>query len=133
MMLPVQLAMPLALMVGAAIAATTAPSRHGVWESATGQGDDTVYRTHASHGGMRMLRLSLQPGASLPWHRDAVPGTGYVLDGELHVRTSGTAKVMRPGDCLTQDTAIEGGTVAGPLGATVMVMVFEAEGHAARG
>lgn len=134
MMLPVQLAMPLALMVGAAIAATTAPSHHGGWESATGQGDDTGnHQAHASHGAMRMLRLSLQPGASLPWHRDAVPGAGYVLDGELHVRTSGTAKVMRPGDCLTQDTAIEGGTVAGPRGATVMVMVFEAEGHAARG
>lgn len=131
MMLPVQLAMPLALMVGAAIAATTAPPPHGGWE--TGQGDDTGdHRAKASHGAMRMLRLSLQPGASLPWHRDAVPGTGYVLDGELHVRTSGTAKVMRSGDCLTQDTAIEGGTVAGPRGATVMVMVFEAEGRATR-
>ncbi|SFW38943.1 hypothetical protein [Luteibacter sp. UNCMF366Tsu5.1] len=131
MMLPVQLAMPLALMVGAAIAATTPPSRHGDWEADTGPGDGpNSDRATDRHGDMRMLRLSLQPGASLPWHRDAIPGTGYVLEGELHMRTSGTAKVMRTGDCLLPSMAAEGSTVAGPQGATVLV--FYAERHATR-
>lgn len=128
-MLPVQLAMPLALMVGAAIAATTPPSHHG--QSAIGHGDGaSSHRAVDGNGDMRMLRLSLQPGASLPWHRDTIPGAGYVLEGELHMRTSGKAKVMRTGDCLVPSMAAEGSTVAGPQGATVLV--FYAERHATR-
>lgn len=130
-MLPVQLAMPLALMVGAAIAATTPPSRQGGRQSAIDHQDGAgSHRAVDGHKDMRMLRISLQPGASLPWHRDTIPGSGYVLDGELHVRASGTAKVMRPGDCLTPGMAAVGSTVAGPLGATVLV--FYAESAATR-
>ncbi|NID16955.1 cupin domain-containing protein [Luteibacter yeojuensis] len=117
-MLPVQLAMPLALMVGAAIAATTTP------EVAF---HDQTLRTPShllddGHGDMRMLRISVQPGASLPLHRDAVPNAGYLVEGELVVSTpEGSHKVMKPGDCLTETLdAIHRGT-AGPRGATVVV------------
>lgn len=60
-MLPVQLAMPLALLVGAAIAATTDPSRS--------ENTPATIQTWADgQAEMRMLRISIEPGASLPWH-----------------------------------------------------------------
>jgi quercetin dioxygenase-like cupin family protein len=127
--------MPLALMVGAAIAATTTPSRDEAEQLATHHeraAHGPVHLLDDGHHDMRMLRISVEPGAPLPWHRDTVPDAGYLIEGELHVRTrEGERKVMRPGDCLAESMeAVRRGT-AGPRGATVLV--FYSNEDAARG
>lgn len=123
---PLQLALPLALMVGAAIAATTTPSRDDVRELATtvrlaGAGHPGMGQLIEAHRAMRMLRVFIQPGAALPWLASAAPDAGYLVDGELHVQApTGDLHVIRPGDSIAADAAPSNG-VAGPLGATVVV------------
>jgi len=124
---PIQLALPLALMVGAAIAATTTPSRSDIREIA-----DTVRLAGArhpaigdlvdAHRAMRMRRISLRPGAALPWRSGGAPDAGYLIEGELHVQApTGDRHVIRPGDSIAVDAEPSAHGVAGPLGATVVV------------
>ncbi|MDQ0011419.1 quercetin dioxygenase-like cupin family protein [Luteibacter jiangsuensis] len=121
-MLPVQLAMPLALLVGAAIAATTDPSRSETLPAVTQARAD-------GQPEMRMLRISIEPGASLPWHRHTVPEAGYLLEGELRLETlEGTSRVMRPGDSIVGGSDVMRGGTAGPKGATVVVFYADTGG-----
>lgn len=124
-MLPVQLAMPLALLVGAAIAATTGPSRSETPPAATQAWADGQPK-------IRTLRISIEPGASLPWHRHTVPEAGYLLEGERHLETrEGAARVIRPGDPIKGGADVMRGGTAGPRGATVVVFYADAGGDRA--
>ncbi|MGF6710092.1 quercetin dioxygenase-like cupin family protein [Luteibacter sp. W1I16] len=124
-MLPVQLAMPLALLIGAAIAATTGPSRN---ETSPG----AIQARADGQPEMRMLRISIEPGASLPWHRHTVPEAGYLLEGELHLETrQGASRVIRPGDSVEGGADVMRGGTAGPRGATVVVFYADAGGDRA--
>lgn len=124
-MLPVQLAMPLAILVGAAIAATTDPSRSETPPAATQAWAD-------GQPEMRMLRISIEPGASLPWHRNTVPDAGYLLEGELRLETpEGASRAIRPGDSIGDGSDVMRGGTAGPRGATVVLFYTDAGGDSA--
>ena len=129
-MLPVQLAVPLALLVGAAIAATTGPSRT---ETVLATSHPPTIEPHAQfldgHPQVRMLRISIEPGAMLPRHPHMLPNAGYLLEGELRVETrEGTSLVMRPGDSVAGSReAVRRGT-AGPEGATILMFYANTQG-----
>ncbi|SEM30401.1 hypothetical protein SAMN02800694_0574 [Luteibacter sp. UNCMF331Sha3.1] len=123
---PAQLALPLALMIGAAIAATTTPSRSDIREIAdavrlAGSGHPAIAQLIEAHRAMRMLRISLRPGAALPWQSGNAPAAGYLVEGELHVQApTGDLHVIRPGDRIAAEAGPSAHGVAGPLGATVV-------------
>ncbi|SEV83059.1 hypothetical protein [Luteibacter sp. 329MFSha] len=125
---PVQLALPAALMIGAAIAATTTPPRTDVRELAStlrlsGEGNAGMSGLIDGRPALRMLQVSIRPGASLPWrHGDA----GYVVSGELRVQApTGDLQVIRPGDSIQPAAGSPHHGVAGPAGATVMIVQDE--------
>lgn len=128
---PVQLAIPLALLVGAAIAATTGPSRTETLLATTHAWTGEPY-AHYPDGQpeMRVLRISIEPGATLPWHRHTVPNAGYLLEGELRFETrDGATQVMRPGDGIAESMDIAHRGIAGPDGATIVVFYANIEGN----
>ena len=128
---PVQLAIPLALLVGAAIAATTGPSRTETLLAATHAWTGERYPQYLDgQPELRMLRITIEPGATLPWHRHTVPNAGYLLEGELHVETrEGTSVIMRPGDSIAESMDIVHRGMAGPEGATILVFYANVEGN----
>lgn len=137
LMPPVQIALPLALMVGAAIAATTTPSRTDIRELASSirlSGRDLPHmaRLLEQRPALHMLSIAIAPGAPLPWHPGVAPAAGYVTAGELHMRApTGDIRVVRPGDSLGDAPHALRDGVAGPAGATVMV--FYGDGGGADG
>jgi quercetin dioxygenase-like cupin family protein len=129
---PVQLAIPLALLVGAAIAATTGPSRTETLLATTRAWTGEHYAQYLDgQPEMRMLRISIEPGATLPWHRNTVPNAGYLLEGELHIETrEGASLVLRPGDSIAQSVDVVQRGIAGPEGATILMFYANVEGKA---
>ncbi|WP_448096719.1 cupin domain-containing protein [Luteibacter yeojuensis] len=130
-MLPVQLAMPLALLVGAAIAAKTGPSRSETLPvDAHVRAGSPSAQLPEDPREWRMLRISIGPGAALPWHRHAIADAGYLLEGELRLETlEGVERVMRPGDSIAESGDVIRSGTAGPEGATVVVFYAEAGGE----
>lgn len=116
---PAQLAIPLAILLGALLALAMSPA----------PGDAFLLRQRLlapayldDQPPMRMLRISIGPGASLPWHRDALPDSGYLVEGELWlVERDGSETVIRPGDALAERLDVASMGSAGPRGATVIV------------
>src|ERR1700750_3302118 len=84
---PFQLGVPLALLVGAVIATTMGPSRTESPFAASPVSSERSGPFRDGYPGMRTLRISIEPGASLPWHRHMLPNAGYLLEGELRVET----------------------------------------------
>lgn len=115
---PAQLAIPLTLLLGALLALAMSPSPSDVLRlskiPAPVHLDDQPT--------MRMLRISIEPGASLPWRRDALLHSGYLVEGELRVTGhDGSETVIRPGDVLAERMDVARKGSAGPTGATVIV------------
>lgn len=127
---PVQLAIPLALLVGAAIAAATGSSRTETLLAATHAWTGERYTQYPDgQPEIRMLRITIEPGAALPWHRHTVLNAGYLLEGELRLETrDGTSLVMRPGDTVAQSMDVVHRGTAGPDGATVLMFYANVEG-----
>lgn len=128
---PVQLAIPAALLIGAAIAATTGPSRTETLLAATHTWTGEPYAHYlAGQPEMRVLRISIEPGATLPWHRHTVPNAAYLLEGELRFESrDGATHVMRPGDSIAESMHIVHRGIAGPDGATIVVFYANIEGN----
>ncbi|KAF1005294.1 MAG: hypothetical protein GAK28_03327 [Luteibacter sp.] len=115
---PAQLAIPLTLLLGALLALAMSPSSGGALRL-----PPQMVSAHLDdHPPMRMLRISIEPGASLPWRRDALPHAGYLVEGELWVvGRDGSETVIRPGDALAECMDVARRGSAGPTGATVIV------------
>lgn len=130
---PVQLAIPLALLVGAAIAATTGPSRTQSHPTATQTWTDERYTRYLDgRPELRMLRITIEPGATLPRHRHTIPDAGFLLEGELRMEAlDGTSRVMRPGDDIAESMDVVHRGTAGPDGATILVFYANVEGNPA--
>lgn len=128
---PVQLAIPVALLVGAAIAATTGTSRTETLLATTHAWTGEHYVEYMDgQPEMRMLRITIEPGAALPWHRHTVLNAGYLLEGELRMEArDGSSRVMRPGDSIAQSMEVAHRGTAGPEGATVVMFYANVKGN----
>lgn len=115
---PAQLAIPLTLLLGALLGLTVLPSSNDVLGVPRYDAPEHL----DDRSSMRMLRISIEPGASLPWRRDALPHSGYLVEGELWViGHDGHETVIRPGDALSERMDVARKGSAGPTGATVIV------------
>ncbi|MCQ8242099.1 cupin domain-containing protein [Rhizosaccharibacter radicis] len=73
---------------------------------------------------LTVLRLTIAPGAALPWHTHPFPNAGYVLSGALtiHDRDSGKQETFRPGQAFTESVDDVHRGVAGDKGAVVLLV-----------
>lgn len=52
---------------------------------------------------VRLLRITIAPGARLPWHKHPVINVGYLLEGQLMVRArDGSTFRMEAGDSIVE-------------------------------
>lgn len=117
---PVRLTLPATVLVGAVIAMAQ-PSPHA--ERAT---VNTGAPSHAAllgdGSGMRLLRISIGPGAGLPWRNGSPPLGGYVVKGDLRLPVAaGRRPPVCPGDALADHPEVVRRGHAGPEGATILV------------
>jgi quercetin dioxygenase-like cupin family protein len=60
---------------------------------------DTYVVEHPATGGLRVLDMTLPPGAAPPEHaHHSYDDSFFVLEGELLVRIAGAVRIARPGD-----------------------------------
>jgi quercetin dioxygenase-like cupin family protein len=128
--MPTRLMIPLAVLLGATVAAGSTPPQVETLVQASRAWTGEHYVYPAGQPELRVLRITVGPGASLPWHRHTVPSAGYVLKGHLTVEThDGHTRTLRPGDTLAESVDVLHRGVAGADGVTVLVFYAAVQGQ----
>ena len=72
---------------------------------------------------LTMLKITIAPNTSLPWHTHPVPNAAYILSGDitLRERASGVTRTFHTGDSLAESVDDEHRGESGPNGAVILV------------
>lgn len=81
---------------------------------------------------LTLLRISIPPHASLPWHTHPMPNAAYVLSGSLTVerKADGLSKSLRAGDTLPEMVGETHRGVTGDEGVELLVFYAGTPGMA---
>ena len=79
---------------------------------------------------LTVLRFSIPPHSSLPWHRHVVPNAAFLIEGELTLedRESGATRVFGAGEAFGESVGNVHRGVTGQRGAEVVVTYAGAPG-----